>query len=61
MPLTDGTYFINRWFATVELQPKTLIPIGYVGVVISYVGKAHEDVSGADFKHGDLVDRKSVV
>ena len=28
--LTDGTFFINRWFATIELQPKTLIPIGYV-------------------------------
>ena len=32
--LTDGTFFINRWFATVEMQPKTLIPIGYVGVVV---------------------------
>src|SRR5258705_6987114 len=33
----------------------TQIPIGYVGVVISFVGLAHEDVSGAAFKHGDLV------
>jgi uncharacterized membrane protein YqiK len=31
------------------------IPIGYVGVVISFVGMAHEDVSGVEFKHGDLV------
>ncbi len=31
------------------------IPIGCVGVVISFVGKTHEDVSGSDFKHGDLV------
>src|SRR5689334_24013895 len=31
------------------------IPIGYVGVVISFVGQAHEDVSGLAFKHGDLV------
>ena len=31
------------------------IPIGYVGVVISFVGMAHEDVSGLEFKHGDLV------
>src|SRR4030095_8671493 len=31
------------------------IPIGYVGVVISFVGKAHVDVSGLEFKHGDLV------
>ena len=22
MPLTDGTYFINRWFATVEIDPQ---------------------------------------
>src|SRR2546427_2970019 len=29
------------------------IPIGYIGVVISFVGKAHEDVSGVEFKHGD--------
>ena len=36
--LTDGTFFINRWFATVEVRPKTLIPIGYVGVVVSYYG-----------------------
>src|SRR5947208_423685 len=31
------------------------IPIGYVGVVISFVGKAHVEVSGLEFKHGDLV------
>jgi hypothetical protein len=31
------------------------IPIGYVGVVISFIGMAHEDVSGVEFKHGDLV------
>jgi len=34
--LTDGTFFINRWFATIEKKPKTLIPIGYVGVIISF-------------------------
>src|SRR5262249_20186110 len=28
VPLTDGTYFINRWFATVEVIPKTVVPIG---------------------------------
>jgi uncharacterized membrane protein YqiK len=33
----------------------TQVPIGYVAVVISYVGRAHEDVSGVEFKHGDLV------
>jgi uncharacterized membrane protein YqiK len=54
--LTDGTYFINRWFATVELQPKTLIPIGYVGVVISYYGSTGEDVTGPQFRYGEQVE-----
>jgi uncharacterized membrane protein YqiK len=53
--LTDGTYFINRWFATVELIPKTVVPIGYVGVVVSYYGQAGLDLSGATFRHGELV------
>jgi uncharacterized membrane protein YqiK len=54
-PLTDGTYFINRWFATVELIPKTVVPIGYVGVVVSYFGKTGEDLSGESFRHGERV------
>src|SRR5262249_1993305 len=32
VPLTDGTYFINRWLASIEVIPKTVVPIGYVGV-----------------------------
>lgn len=51
----SGQWNLNPWFAQVEQVPMVEIPIGHVGVVISYVGKAHEDVSGADFKHGDLV------
>lgn len=54
-PLTDGTYFINRWFATVEQIPKTVVPIGYVGVVVSYVGRAGSDLSGDSFRHGERV------
>jgi len=53
--LLSGTWNLNPWFAQVEQVPMVQIPIGYVGVVISFVGKAHEDVSGIDFKHGDLV------
>ncbi len=55
LTLTDGTYFINRWFATVEMNPKTVIPIGYVGVVVSYVGRCGDDVSGTEFRHGEQV------
>src|SRR5262245_8250379 len=54
-PLTDGTYFINRWFASVELMAKTVVPIGHVGVVVSYVGRAGRDVTGTDFRHGEQV------
>jgi uncharacterized membrane protein YqiK len=53
--LTDGTYFINRWFATVDLMPKTVVPIGYVGVVVSYHGRAGADLSGKEFRHGEQV------
>ena len=53
--ILSGTWNLNPWFVQVEQVPMVQIPIGYVGVVISFVGKAHEDVSGVDFKHGDLV------
>src|SRR5688572_8527577 len=54
--LTDGTFFINRWFATVEVRSKTLIPIGYVGVVVSYYGGKGEDVTGTGFRYGEQVE-----
>lgn len=53
--LLSGSWNLNPWFVRVEQVPMTQIPIGYVGVVISYIGKAHQDISGVDFKHGDLV------
>ncbi len=53
--ILSGSWNLNPWFAQVEQVPMVQIPIGYVGVVISYVGMAHEDVSGVEFKHGDLV------
>jgi uncharacterized membrane protein YqiK len=54
--LLSGTWNLNPWFVQVEQVPMVQIPIGSVGVVISYVGQAHVDVSGVEFKHGDLVD-----
>jgi len=53
--LLSGMWNLNPWFVQVEQVPMVEIPIGRVGVVISFVGKAHEDVSGVEFKHGDLV------
>ncbi|HWT99060.1 MAG TPA: SPFH domain-containing protein [Terriglobales bacterium] len=53
--LVDGSYYLNRLFSTVELLPKTVIPVGHVGVVNSYVGDAGTDTSGEDYRHGELV------
>jgi len=54
--LVDGTYYINRMFATVEFIPKTVIPVGFVGVVVSYTGSKGSDTSGTDYSHGELVE-----
>lgn len=53
--LLSGSWNLNPWFVRVEQVPMTEIPIGHVGVVISFIGKAHVDISGLEFKHGDLV------
>src|SRR5262245_1518923 len=53
--LVEGTYYINRLFATVEMVPKTVVEVGNVGVVVSYTGETGEDLSGAEYKHGELV------
>ena len=53
--LVEGTYYINRLFATVEFINKTIIPVGFVGVVVSYTGRKGEDMSGTEYSHGELV------
>jgi len=53
--LVEGTYYINRLFATEEMVPKTVVEVGTVGVVVSYTGDAGRDLSGKDYKHGELV------
>ncbi len=55
--LLSGSWNLNPWLVNVEQVPMTEIPIGYVGVVISFVGKEHQDVSGAAFTHGNLVNQ----
>jgi uncharacterized membrane protein YqiK len=57
--LVEGTYYINRLFATVEMIPKTVIDVGNAGVVISYTGNISADLSGSDYKHGELVGKGS--
>jgi uncharacterized membrane protein YqiK len=53
--VVEGTWYINRLFATVEAVPKTVIPVGNVGVVVFYTGPRTADVSGASYRHGELV------
>ena len=52
-----GSYFLNPWFAKLEMVKMTEIPIGHVGVVISYVGPEGVDLSGVEFKHGNIVSK----
>ena len=54
--LVEGTYYINRLFATVEFIRKTIIPVGFVGVVASYTGRKGDDLSGKEYSHGELVE-----
>jgi uncharacterized membrane protein YqiK len=55
--LVEGTYYINRLFATAEMIPKTVIDVGTVGVVVSYTGEVGADLSGDAYRHGELVAR----
>ena len=55
--LVDGTYYLNRLFATIELIEKTVVEVGHVGVVVSYTGELGADLSGVEYKHGELVHR----
>ncbi|WP_333600095.1 SPFH domain-containing protein [Flavobacterium sp.] len=52
-----GSYYINTWAIQIEQTPMTDVPIGYVGVVISYIGEDGKDVTGEHFKHGNIVSK----
>lgn len=52
-----GSYYINTWAIQIEQNPMTDVPIGYVGVVISYIGEDGQDVTGDTFKHGNIVSK----
>lgn len=57
--LVEGTYYINRLFATAEMINKTVIDVGNVGVVVSYTGATSADISGMEYRHGELVQNGS--
>lgn len=50
-----GNYSLNPWAIQVEQVDMVQVPIGHVAVVISYVGNEGDDLTGNDFKHGNIV------
>src|SRR3954468_14105998 len=55
--LLSGRYFINPRFATIEIVDMFEVPIAHVGVVIAFVGNEGKDVTGDQFRHGNLVSK----
>lgn len=55
--LLPGNWYINPMFAVVEEIDMTEIPIGYVGVINSFIGNKGVDTSGEGFKHGNIVSK----
>jgi uncharacterized membrane protein YqiK len=52
-----GSYYINPWAVQIEERYMTDVPIGNVGVVISYIGDEGTDVTGVHFRHGNIVEK----
>ncbi len=52
-----GSYYINPWAVQIEERYMTDVPIGNVGVVISYIGDEGADVTGVLFRHGNIVEK----
>ena len=55
--ILSGSWNLNPWFVHVEQIAMTTVPIGHVGVVISYVGTSNHDLSGDAFTHGNIVSK----
>lgn len=52
-----GTYSLNPWAVSIEKQTLTEVPIGNVGIVVSYVGEEGRDITGISFEHGNIVSK----
>ncbi len=53
--LLPGNWYINPKFARVDMIKMTEVPVGFVGVVNSFIGQDGEDTSGEGFTHGNIV------
>ena len=53
--ILSGEYYLNPWFVSVSEDDMTEVPIGNVGVIVSFFGKEGVDVSGDSFTQGNLV------
>ncbi len=54
-PLMPGHYALNPFLVRVEIEPMLEIQQGEVEVVKAFVGLKTEDISGTEFKHGQIV------
>ncbi len=54
--IVEGSYFLNRLFATVEVTEKRRVEIGTVGVINSFVGREAEEAMTAENGRGRTVE-----
>lgn len=54
-PLMPGHYALNPFLVSVEIEPMLEVNQGEVEVVKAFVGLKTEDISGTEFKHGQIV------
>src|ERR1041385_849393 len=55
--LLAGSWNLNPWAVTIKVIDMLDIPIGFVGVVNSFVGESGIDTSGKEFEHGNIVSK----
>jgi uncharacterized membrane protein YqiK len=53
--LLSGSWNLNPWFVNVRSVPMQEVPIGFVGIIISFIGHSSKDITGDSFAHGNLV------
>lgn len=55
--LLAGSWNLNPWAVSIKIIDMLDIPIGFVGVVNSFVGASGVDLSGKEFEHGNIVSK----
>ena len=53
----EGTYYLNRLFATVEMIPKTIIEVGTWAWWFPIPARSARTYPAVDYRHGELVEK----